>query len=381
MRQLDYRPNFTASSLRRAGGRTKAIAAILEDVGNPFSAAVLRALEDTAREQGVLIIAGSIDEDPAREQELVRAFVARRADALVIAPASHSQAYLNAELASGTPIVVVDRAPVGIATDAVLVDNHGGARRAVEHLLAGGHRRIGYLGDLQTIATARLRFAGYADALRRAGVEVDPRLVVHDLHNESAAHDAALDLLAAPLAPTALFTAQNNVTDRCGPRHPRARHPAPRRPGRVRRHPARRRAQPGDLGDRPGPDARSGGSPPRSPSAASPVTGRHPRPWWCPPTCACAARASCPPEPPSSGVVVAVGGAQHERRREHDVVGRGLGRLDRVEQHGCGARGHLEQGVVHGGEAERRPRRHVDVVEADDCELVGHAADRARPPR
>ena len=212
MRQLDYRPNFTASSLRRAGGRTKAIAAILEDVGNPFSAAVLRALEDTAREQGVLIIAGSIDEDPAREQELVRAFVARRADALVIAPASHSQAYLNAELASGTPIVVVDRAPVGIATDAVLVDNHGGARRAVEHLLAGGHRRIGYLGDLQTIATARLRYRGYADALHRAGVDVDPRLVVHDLHNESTAHDAALGLLAAPLAPTALFTAQNNVT-------------------------------------------------------------------------------------------------------------------------------------------------------------------------
>ena len=254
----------------------------------------------------------------------------------------------------------------------MLVDNHGGARRAVEHLLAGGHRRIGYLGDLQTIATARSRFAGYADALHRAGVEVDPRLVVHDLHNESAAHDAALDLLAAPWAPTALFTAQNNVTV-----------------GAVRgihergiQHrvalvgfddiPLADVLSPGISVIAQDPSA-SDGSPPGSPSAASPVTGRRPRPWWCPPTCACAARASCPLEPPSSGVMATVGGAQHERRREHDVVDRGVGRLDRVEQHGCGARGHLEQGVVHGGEAERRPRRHVDVVEADDGELVGHA--------
>src|SRR5688572_13891581 len=71
--QLDYRPNMSASSLRRGDGKTAAIAAVLEDLANPFSASLLRALEDTAHERGVLIFAGSVDEDPRRERELVRA--------------------------------------------------------------------------------------------------------------------------------------------------------------------------------------------------------------------------------------------------------------------------------------------------------------------
>src|SRR5689334_12159905 len=62
--KLDYRPNFTASSLRRSSGRTAAIAAVLEDVSNPFSSALHRALEDVARDRNVMIFAGSVDEDP-----------------------------------------------------------------------------------------------------------------------------------------------------------------------------------------------------------------------------------------------------------------------------------------------------------------------------
>ena len=212
IRQLRYRPNFTASSLRRSGGRTKAIAAILEDVANPFSAAVQRALEDSARTEGVLIIAGSIDEDPDRERELVSAFTTRRVDALVIAPATRDQSYLAPELASGTPIVFIDRPPVGIAADAVIADNRAGAVSAVEHLADHGHRRIAYLGDLQGIATAQLRFDGYAVALQARGLSVDPAIVIHDVHSEAAALDATLRLMDSPDPPTALFTAQNNVT-------------------------------------------------------------------------------------------------------------------------------------------------------------------------
>ena len=50
VRQLDYRPNITASSLRRLDGRTAAVAVLLEDLANPFSAELHRALEDVAHE-------------------------------------------------------------------------------------------------------------------------------------------------------------------------------------------------------------------------------------------------------------------------------------------------------------------------------------------
>ncbi|MFE9202279.1 LacI family DNA-binding transcriptional regulator [Micromonospora sp. NPDC007230] len=208
--QLDYRPNFTASSLRRSSGRSAAIAAVLEDLANPFSAALHRALEDAARERGVLIFAGSVDENPERERDLIHAFTMRQADALVVVPASDDQSYLAGEVSAGTPVVFVDRPPVGLPVDAVLADNHQGAASAVHHLVAHGHREIAYLGDLQTIATARQRFQGFREALADHGIR--PAATVHDLHTEHDSAGAVRRLLAAESPPTALFTSQNLVT-------------------------------------------------------------------------------------------------------------------------------------------------------------------------
>ncbi|SCF15698.1 transcriptional regulator, LacI family [Micromonospora purpureochromogenes] len=210
--QLDYRPNFTASSLRRSSGRSAAIAAVLEDLANPFSAALHRALEDAARDRGVLIFAGSVDEDPERERELVRAFTRRQADALVVVPASDDQRYLAGEVDTGTPVVFVDRPPVGLPVDAVLTDNHEGAAAAVHHLIRHGHRDIAYLGDLRSIPTARQRFQGYKEALSDHGIRPSPATMVHDLHTERASEEAVHRLLSAGSPPTALFTARNLVT-------------------------------------------------------------------------------------------------------------------------------------------------------------------------
>jgi len=210
--QLNYRPNFTASSLRRSNGRTATIAAVLEDLANPFSSALHRALEDVARAREVIIVAGSVDEDPDRERALVRAFTMRQADGLVIVPASANQAYLASEVHAATPVVFVDRPPVGLHADAVLVDNGAGAADAVHHLVAHGHRNIAYLGDLRSIATARQRFQGYKEALSDHGIRPAPEHIAHDLHTSAAAADAARRVLTTRPAPTALFAAQNLVT-------------------------------------------------------------------------------------------------------------------------------------------------------------------------
>jgi LacI family transcriptional regulator len=212
VRQLDYRPNLTASSLRRLDGRTAAVAALLEDLANPFSAELHRALEDVAHDHDVLLFAGSLDESPEREKRLVRAFTSRRADALIIAPASSDQGYLAYEVPEGTPVVFVDRAPVGYEADAVVADNVEGARNAVTHLIDHGHRRVAFLGDRATIQTARDRFEGYQQALHAHGLPLDPDLVVHGLEDAGRAEAALPGLMELPAPPTALFAAQNEIT-------------------------------------------------------------------------------------------------------------------------------------------------------------------------
>ncbi|MCO1654876.1 LacI family DNA-binding transcriptional regulator [Pseudonocardia sp. S2-4] len=207
--ELDFRPHPGARVLRRTDRRTASIALLLEDVANPFSAALARAVEDEAVPRGVVVFSASLDEDPGREREFVREFGARHVDGLLLAPAGADQSYLAAELRAGTAVVCVDRPARGLEVDSVLTTNTLGARDAVRHLVAAGHRRIAFLGDRPSIDTARRRFQGYRDGL---GEPVDPRLVVHDLRAPGDADGAVTALLTGPAPPTALFTAQNLVT-------------------------------------------------------------------------------------------------------------------------------------------------------------------------
>ncbi len=210
--RLDFRPNLGARSLRRAGGKTATIGLLLEDVSNPFSAAIHRAIENVARSHGVAVFTASVDEDPERERALVRAFVARRVDGLVMVPAGADQSYLLSEVRAGLSLVFVDRPPAYLDADVVLAANQLGAEDAIRHLVAGGHRRIAYLGDLLSISTARERHAGYEAGLRAAGIALDPALVRHDLHSTEMAEGATADLLRLADPPTAIFASQNLVT-------------------------------------------------------------------------------------------------------------------------------------------------------------------------
>jgi LacI family transcriptional regulator len=210
--QLSYQPNLTASNLRRGDKKSFTIGLLVQDVANPFSAAIFRAVENVASAVGVSVLASSLDEDPARERTLAGELVGRRADGLIIMPAGQDQSYLRLEQQSGTALVFIDRPPRLLAADSVIADNYGGTVEAMHYLLDRGHRRIAFVGDLESIQSAQQRYAGYADALSRAGLSLDPRLVRHNAHSQEEAQAACAELLAAPEPPSALFTAQNLIT-------------------------------------------------------------------------------------------------------------------------------------------------------------------------
>ena len=210
--ELDFRPNAGARILRRADRGTATIGLLLEDVANPYSAALARAVEDVAMARGVLVLCASLDEDPVRERALARMFGSRDVDGLILAPAGDDQSHLAAELRTGTAIVCVDREARRLPVDSVVTTNTAGASDAVKHLAAAGHRRIAYVGDRITIATAGQRYAGYQEAHVALGMPVDDALVVHGVRDPAVADGAIMTLLSRPNPPTAVFTAQNLVT-------------------------------------------------------------------------------------------------------------------------------------------------------------------------
>src|SRR5437016_7574869 len=193
--RLEYRHDHAASSLRRSDRKSSTIGVLLEDVANPFSSALHREIEDVALKRGVLVLAGSSDEDEAREQQPIAAFTARRVDGLIIVPARHHHSYLLSERRAGTSMVFVDRPPAFLDADSILTDNQAGARQGVAQLIAYGHRRIGYLGDLMTITTAADRYQGYEQELASAGIALDPQLVRLNVHGIDKADAATVELL------------------------------------------------------------------------------------------------------------------------------------------------------------------------------------------
>lgn len=209
--RLDYRHHLAASNLRRGGGRSGLIGALLQDVGNSFSAALLRSLEDAARSRATAILSASLDEEPARERTLVHDLVTRRVDGLVLMPSTDRQDYLSSEVRAGMPVVFVDREPRGIAADSVTVENAEGAQMGTEHLLAQGHRRIACLTDLPEIYTARHRHQGFVDAHRARGVHADERLTVTGLRGAVAGEEAVARLFELANPPTAIFAARNDL--------------------------------------------------------------------------------------------------------------------------------------------------------------------------
>ncbi len=209
---LGYRPNAAATALRRADGRTATLGVLLEDASNPFFATLLRGIEDVAQERGLAVFASSTDLDLTRERDMALAFVARQVDALIVAPTESTAQHLHRAVTEGAHIVLVDRPVDGLDAPVVLIDNQQGAREGVEHLIAHGHRRIGYIGRDPSIYTSRGRYAGYVDALEAAGIPVDPALVRREGATRTSAQAQVEQLLDLDDPPTALFTAQDIIT-------------------------------------------------------------------------------------------------------------------------------------------------------------------------
>jgi len=209
--KLGFQPNLMARNIR-VGGPDTTIGLVIPDLGNPFFGAVARSIEDTVRERGLTLLMGSSADDADRERALTDKFLARRVSILMVVPsvgADHS--HLKTQRAAGLPVVFVDRPGVGLSTDSVVSSNRAGAQEGVAHLVAHGHRRIGFVGDLPVkLYTRRERFAGYRAALQEAGIPYD-RSLVTSAHDQQAAATATAQLLGLADPPTALFAGNNMV--------------------------------------------------------------------------------------------------------------------------------------------------------------------------
>ncbi|MCS4276529.1 LacI family transcriptional regulator [Mycetocola sp. BIGb0189] len=208
IRELGFRRNEQARQLRQ--GTTATIGLIIEDLADPFYSTLARAVEEVAHAHHHALLVSSSAEDPRRAEELVRSLSGRGIDGLIITPAEGMDPrVLAAEGEAGCSLVFVDRPSVDVDADTVLVDNRGGTAAGVRHLLAGGHRRIAFVGDTASLYTAQERRIGYLEALETAGIERDDNLVLMANPAAPESGEAFLALLDQADPPTAILAGNN----------------------------------------------------------------------------------------------------------------------------------------------------------------------------
>ena len=208
---LNFKPNQGAGALRRGDRKTLTLGLLLDAVDNPFSALINRAVETVAYRRDTAVLAASTDNDPDRERIMVDAFTRRRVDGLILNTITEDQGYLQAEREQGTPLVFVDRPPMGLLADAVVTNNYEAAFEATQHLIGHGHRRIAHLGDEPAASTARGRMLGFTDAMAKAGLTATSHQV-NALRSEQEAYAAVHGLTQLDSPPTALFTSHYLLT-------------------------------------------------------------------------------------------------------------------------------------------------------------------------
>lgn len=209
IKELEYYPNTQARSL--VSGRSRIIGLIVSDITNPFFPELVKGFEDVAAQHGYDILVSSTNYDSARMAVCVRRMLERKVDGVAIMT-SEMDDHLIEQLAHGkVPMVFLDTGPRGERISNIVVDYTMGVNEAVEHLVALGHRRIGFISGPPGLKSAQVRRSAFLQALDRYGIREDEALVQEGNHKVDGGLEAMTRMLEQTDAPTAVL-ASNDLT-------------------------------------------------------------------------------------------------------------------------------------------------------------------------
>ncbi|HEY1016315.1 MAG TPA: LacI family DNA-binding transcriptional regulator [Herpetosiphonaceae bacterium] len=209
MEDLNYTASLAAKSMRSRA--THVIGLLVPELIEVYYHEVLKGVGSAIRNSGYDLLiytsgSPSMNRRASWEQEHVALLSGGLTDGcLIVTPSAPT--FPN----SSMRIVVVDPHGEGANVPSVVATNRDGALQAMDYLTGLGHRRIGFIGGYPESRSSIRRHEGYKDGLASVGVAYDPALVRPGDFTMGRGREAALELLALPERPTALFAA-NDLT-------------------------------------------------------------------------------------------------------------------------------------------------------------------------
>lgn len=206
-KRLNYEPNRVAQSLRIK--RTNTLGIIVPEIALHFFSSAISGIQEEASRHGYSIMICQSLESYETEKQNVHMLASNRVDGMLISMSSqtddfgHIQQLINKDI----PVVLFDRVNDMLPVSKVVVDDHDGAFKAVDHLAKTGCQRIAYIGGPTSFFISNQRKKGYLDALQQNGRDINEDLIVHcrELHDDPALQVKRLLDLPADQRPDAFF--------------------------------------------------------------------------------------------------------------------------------------------------------------------------------
>jgi LacI family transcriptional regulator len=209
--QLGYRPDGIARSLKSS--RTATIGLVIPSIESHFWAPVVRGAEAVLTAYGFRLVLANTDEEGPRAEIALEGLLEHRVDGVMIAPPAGSLSrHYAAYLASGRPLVCIERQVLGVEADYVGVDGRAGGFAAASHLLALGRQRLGLVSLPLDVSASRERLEGVREALQAAGRTLKDEQIAIGHFSEREGFAAAQRLLERESRPDALIVAGLRMT-------------------------------------------------------------------------------------------------------------------------------------------------------------------------
>lgn len=208
--ELGYVAHGPARSLRRA--RTDVLGLLVSDIRNPFFSELAHAAEQEARRHGFTVLLANANEDAEQADAYLRTFAGQRVDGLLFSPQDNISPQLAATLASGMPLVFLNRTVEGVDAPLYGTDNAQGVQQVLSWLERRGHRDVAFIGGPETISTGAERRAAYVAGRTAHGISTDDRLLDAGDFLAGGAAEAMSRVIDRGVPFTAVFGANGQTT-------------------------------------------------------------------------------------------------------------------------------------------------------------------------
>jgi LacI family transcriptional regulator len=208
IRQLDYEQTAPARTL--ATRRSEMLGLVIPRVNDPYFYEIVRGVEDATSAAGYSLLIASQPRHQGTSRNL-KPFRRRFVDGLVVVAIDVAAEEVHELLDRGVPLVLVQMT-MGLEVPAYTVDNYGGARALVEHLLTEhAYRRFAYIAGSHYTPDSAQRLRALRDALAEHGLALPPGHVVQGDYLRGSGYKAMLDLLALNEWPDVVFAANDQM--------------------------------------------------------------------------------------------------------------------------------------------------------------------------